>query len=330
MELYYTEDGKVSKYIHDNGAETTIKTTSSCNNTLNKTTGEIETIKNDKNKFSVFISSSVGCPLGCKFCYLTQNKFPYRKLSSKEIIDNVKEALISEIEHNPSIRKKYIKLSWMGMGDALLLEPYTFRKINEEILDWVLGDMGFAWGLDGIDLSTILPKAQHKGGWPHQLSNLNDYCNHSHRMNPANTFRSAVRLFYSLHFLDHRDLYIPGGSPYGVRSDLKYLAKVTDWYGIDLIIHHIFFEGLNDSLGRNFYDDAQQLYSAISKYADGCELRILRYNGCEGSKFRESTNFNELLKLYIDIFPKIKYQISSGSEIKAACGQFIGLTNRKK
>ena len=55
MEVYRTQDDQVSKYIHDSGAETAIKTVSSCDNVVNKITGNVDLIEVDRNKGRLLI-----------------------------------------------------------------------------------------------------------------------------------------------------------------------------------------------------------------------------------------------------------------------------------
>lgn len=57
FEVFRTEDGVVSKYIHEDGSETAIKLAKSLQNILNPITNTIETRASDRNKYSVFISS---------------------------------------------------------------------------------------------------------------------------------------------------------------------------------------------------------------------------------------------------------------------------------
>lgn len=307
MKVFKTDDGTVSKYIHDDGSETTIKMNGSCNNAL----------ETNRDKFSVFLSSSVGCPLGCKFCYLTLGKRPYKKLDTDTIINNAKEAIEAKVKENPWLRKKYVKLSWMGMGDAFLLNPVSFRDINERLVDWLLRDTGYAWGLDGIDISTVLPKGEK--GWPHQLANLNDLCNSKYRLNPTNINKSPVRLFYSLHTPENRQELIPS-SVYGDSfSDLEYLNGVSEWYGIDLILHHMLLEGVNDD-----EESLAVVKDIVLHYTDQTELRVLRYNQHPLSTYRESTKFESIVKGLKESLPKFKYQVSDGAEILGACGQFYG------
>jgi 23S rRNA (adenine2503-C2)-methyltransferase len=313
MEVYKTKDGLVTKYVHDDGSETAIKTVSSCGNVLNKITGEIGHVDVDREKFSVFISSSVGCPIGCKFCYLTIKKYPYRKLSGEEIFNNFKEAITHALSENPALRKKYIKLSWMGMGDPMLRDPYELRRDTIKFIKFAVGDKGI-FGLDGVDIGTVLPPCR---GWQHQLGTLDDYLRR-YRCNPNNVGkRSRVRIFYSLHSSFHFDRMklIPIVTPY-LNNSIEMLKSFNEWYNIDVILHHMFLDKVND------FDDEIKRISTISKNT-GFEVRILRYNECENSPYKESKRFDEILKLCGKHLPKVKYQVSAGSEIKASCGQFL-------
>jgi adenine C2-methylase RlmN of 23S rRNA A2503 and tRNA A37 len=315
MEVYKTKDGLVSKYVHDDGSETAIKFTSSCGNMVNKDTGEVELVEIDRNKFSVFISTSVGCNLGCKFCHLTTKKYPYRKLTPTEIFNNVKEALISEVKENPEMRKKYMKLSWMGMGDAFLLDPVDLRKLSNKILSWAIRDNGVSVGIDGIDIATMMPMSRH--GWPHHLAALNDEC-FSYRNNPYSKNRSNLRIFYSLHkFIDRKEI-MPSSRFNDSANDLQLLNQFRQWYGIDIILHQLFMEGVNDT-----EQELKQIKSAIDCLIPSTELRILRLNECEDSIYKESSRFDELVKMYSNALSKVKYQISTGSEVKASCGMFL-------
>ena len=69
---------------------------------------------------------------------------------------NLKEAIADSVEHNPELKTRYIKLSWMGMGDALN-KPDMVYYVTLELLNWVFSN-GYAAGLDGVDLSTVYPK----------------------------------------------------------------------------------------------------------------------------------------------------------------------------
>ena len=310
MEIYTSQDKQVTKYIHNDGSETAIKTVPSCGNILNKLTNKIEPIEVDRNKYSIFISSSVGCPIGCKFCYLTVKKFPYHKLSPADIFSNVKEAIISQVKRNPELRKKYVKLSWMGMGDAFLLDPKEVRMLSTHIARWIIYNGRYACGLDGIDIATTYPRKNY--GWPYQMASLIDSCSHF-PINPKSKNRSIVRIFYSLHKNRDRLSIIPTSLPSPIAA--QYLEDAKRNFGIDIILQHMFLKEVNE---KGLFDVRN-----IMDYLPDSEIRILRFNKCKNSPYQESPKFDRLVKLFSDSFPKVKYQVSAGSEIKAACGQFI-------
>jgi hypothetical protein len=231
--------------------------------------------------------------------------------------------LSEEIKVKPELRKKYLKLSWMGMGDAFLLDPKDLVLLTSDIVQWIIGDKNFAYGLDGVDISTTVPK--ENTGWPHWMAKLNDRLCGRFKKNPDNGDRSTLRLFYSLHKIKHRSDLIPINRFNSPVCDLQLLSRLREWYGIDVIIHHMFLEGIND-------DDRtlRQIEVLLGNVIKGAELRILRYNECENSPYKEAKNLDELIRKYAEVLPKVKYQVSAGSEIKAACGQFLCLTNSEK
>jgi len=53
------------------------------------------------------------------------------------------------------------------------------------------------------------------------------------------------------------------------------------------------------------------------------EVRILRYNSCSESEIVEEYFFESIIKKILPLIPNLKVQISAGSEVKAACGQFL-------
>jgi len=317
MERYVTADNQVTKYVHDDGSETAIKTTSSCANFYNTITDKIEPVMVDRNKFSVFISSSVGCPINCKFCYLTVKKFPYHKLTQEQIIKNVKDALTEEIKHKPELKEKFMKLSWMGMGDALLLEPLDIKRISKKIFSWAFKN-NITTGVDGLDISTTLPKKP--SDFAKQMKYLNDNLLYNYPLNPTIPYnRSKVRIFYSLHSISNRYKLIPTLNS-NVLSDIEFmkLLKENFSYNLDILFHHMFLDGVNDT-----YEETESVINILNELVPYSELRILRYNKCENSPYKESTKFDELVKMFASRMNHVKYQISSGSEIKAACGMFL-------
>lgn len=309
MEVYRTEDNHVAKYIHDDGSETAIKTTPLV--TFGGTYGKVT------NKFNVFISASVGCPIGCKFCYLTTKKCPYHKLSAKEITKNVYQALAAEVTHKPQLKTMYAKLSWMGMGDAILdMEDVIQTTLAIEA---IIRNMNLAKGIDGVDIATTMPIIPKESfDYVKELNTLVSRFDLNPRRNYDTNDKSPVRLFYSLHSAEEmtRNNLIPVSLP--IDKAVTYLGRVRS-FGITTILHHMFFDGINDSI-----EEVGSLIRLLqTDELKDIELRLLRFNKCEGTSYKESSKFNHLVDRVYTYHKNIKVQSSPGSEVKAACGQFL-------
>lgn len=309
MEYYRSKDRHVTKYVHDDGSETAIKTTP-----IEEFGGVYGKVTN---KYNVFISISVGCIVNCRFCYLTTKKCPHVTLTSDEIVTNVIDAIRSEVAAKPELRKMYTKLSWMGMGDAFI-DTKKMYKATIEIAD-ILEHEGLSAGIDGVDIATTLPKIPSPG--EDYISAL-AYSINGFKLNEQRNYfepgaRHPVRVFYSLHsaFDDIRKFLIPNTVP--IIPAVKYLRDMWEQDDVTLVIHHMFFNELND--------DAREVGQVI-KFLEGfgdIELRLLRFNKCEGTVFNESSEFDSIVDKIYSYHKNIKVQSSPGSEVKAACGQFL-------
>ena len=325
MKLYRTDDKKVTKFIHDDGSETCIKTVYSVDYKPNPTTGEVEVKTTDRNKYSVFISASKGCPMSCSFCYLTIDNVPFGKLRYEQVINNIKEAILEEA-NNADLRSRYVKICWMGMGEAILT-PGLIRQGTLELLDWIM-ENDLALGLDGVDVSTVLPKV--KADWWIDLAKLNtDLIDFP--LNPNNKSvvnreqgslveykdRSRFRLFYSLHsaIQKNREKIIPNATP--IAGAVPSLIKLME-EGVDVIIHHMFLENVNDS-----EEELSALVQFMKNMGNKNELRILRYNKHDRSDIRESDVFEKCVCYIHGKVEKVKVQVSYGLDVKSACGQFV-------
>lgn len=325
FDVFRTEDGSVSKYVHEDGSETAVKLVKSVQNVLNPLSREIETRTSDRNKYSVFISSSVGCYMRCPFCHLTLKDSKYRPLSDARVLANIKEALLDKLEFNPTLAERYVKLSWMGMGDAVNV-PGMVHDTTLELLDWIMSN-GLAKGLDGVDLSTVLPPV--RPAWVGAFQSL-DRALDAYPKNPVYamdnaafasgdyTHRNPFRLFYSIHSAVQplRDKTVPGALP--LAEAVAHLKAYAGAGAHTLIFHHLLVQGLNDSRA-----ELEALASWMNNHFPAHELRILRYNLCARSQYRESEDFLRQIRWLSDAVPFLKVQISPGNEVSAACGQFI-------
>jgi adenine C2-methylase RlmN of 23S rRNA A2503 and tRNA A37 len=320
MKVIESENEKVLKFVHNDGSETAIKYQHSCSHNE-----DLSTKLKDRNKFTVFISTSVGCFMNCSFCHLTIKKSKYIPLSEDRVFKNVTDAISEAVERNPHLKDSYIKLSWMGMGDALI-ESKKVKDVSLKVLDWGL-DLGAFKGLDGVDLSTVFPEGV-KNRWEFEFGELNSLLK-KYPSNPNNKIsvqnsdgniseqykdRSPFRLFYSLGSLDEeiKKKIIPNSV--STKQAVEQLKKGVRGY--NLIFHHVLLDGQNDS-----DREVANLCNFIKDNPEN-ELRILRYN-----KADENTVETEKLKNIISNLKehtdKLKIQISPGDSVMAACGQFI-------
>jgi adenine C2-methylase RlmN of 23S rRNA A2503 and tRNA A37 len=326
MEAFITDDGSVAKFIHRDGSETAIKVVKSCSNFRDPTTGRIKTEWVDRRKYSVFISASLGCYMRCKFCHLTIKGSAYRKLQAEQVVANVKEAIIAEVARRPEIRERYVKLCWMGMGDAVN-QPEMVVEATLELMDWLMAN-DYAKGLDCVDLSTVLPAVGDD--WIEHFVRLNRELERypinpeSFRIEQAKVathkqyeHRTRFRLFYSLHSAVQttRELMVPNALPL---SEAVPLLKRFAEAGPNLLLHTVFVEGLNDGL-----EEVGALLTFVQEHFPENELRVLRYNHCDRSPYREMHSLDQALVRLADGHARFKLQTSAGKEVSAACGQFL-------
>lgn len=305
MEIYNTEDKLVTKYVHNDGSETCIKVTPSCGLFYFDNNDNIKVDLEDSNKYTVFVSSSVGCKYNCKFCFLTIKKFPYHPLTKEEILSNLKESVKSFAIENQDIKNKFIKLSFMGMGDAFLLNKGDIFYISYNFLNWIF-DNNYAKGISGIDLGSINPNEIQIEELINLRNKISKFSKNTH------IDIDLIRIFISLYSTNEimREYLLNFNNE--VETNL---IQYKERY-FPIIIHHMFFDKLND-----YDDDIEDLIRFINLF--NIELRILRYNKCENSEFNESPKFNQIVKYLSSKIEKIKIQLSPGSEIMASCGMFI-------
>jgi len=327
MESFITDDGTVAKFIHADGSETAVKVVKSCSNFKNPETGLIDTEWVDRNKYSVFISASLGCYLACKFCHLTIKGSAYKKLYTEQVVANVKEAILAEIERKPEMKERYVKLCWMGMGDALN-QPDMVYDATLELMDWLMSN-GYTRGLDCVDLSTVLPKVDD--GWIERFRALNKALE-AYPINPQSfkveqaevstqkeyTSRSRFRMFYSVHsaIQETREKMVPRAML--IQDAIPRLKRFQADGGPNLLLHTVFVEGLNDGP-----QEVDELLAFLSEHFPSNELRVLRYNFCEKSPYREIDHIDRAVARIAEQHTALKVQTSAGKEVAAACGQFL-------
>ena len=261
----------------------------------------------------------------CKFCHLTLKNSKHIKIDENMVFENLKEAIIDKAIFNPELKSKYVKLSWMGMGDAIN-KPDMVYNVTLRILDWIFKN-NYAMGLDGVDLSTVMPKLNNN--WIKKFHELESKL-HEFTINPAYNMdnieyttgfyshKNIFRLFYSVESAIQykREVVIPNAMP--IIDAIKQLKEYEANGQYTLILHHLLVHDLNDS-----EEELSQLISLVNENFKDNELRILRYNFCAKSNYKESERFIKQIRELSKCINFIKVQVSPGTEVSAACGQFI-------
>lgn len=308
MKKIVSENGMVTKYLHNNGTETSFKKQLSGSYVDSLIKPDFK----DKKKYSLVLSCSHGCQLSCSFCHLTQNSKPFNKIKTEDVIENIKEVITDQINEDPSLKSKYIKFCWMGEGEPLL-NYEMIKRATIEVLFWVLENK-YALGLDGVDISTSMPRVKKETIM--DLKWFNKYLSVFNK-NPNNKDKTALRLFYSLHSVDNdiRSKMMP--KTIHINDAVKCMKEVGDEFGIDTIFHYTWIEGKNDS-----DDDVDNLIKFWNDNSlQKSQLRVLRYNS--GTNLdEESSNLNKIVAKLREGIPNLKVQHSAGKDVQSSCGMF--------
>lgn len=190
------------KFIHSDGTETILKVK---HYRYNENTLEREEVKRDF--VTLFLSSSKGCKIGCKLCFLTYHQNDYKVLTPNNIIDNNKDIC-------DKLKYDNIKISFMGMGEGVFLHNelnYIASKIAKD-------------KLYGVDIGTMLPFVSDG------------------LKNSLNTLKNG-RLFFSLHsaIQENRDKLIR--SNVNLSTAESFLQDIS----IKKVCHYTPVKDINDS-----------------------------------------------------------------------------------
>ena len=247
-------------------------------------------------KYTICISSQVGCKMGCSFCYTTKGGFK-RNLTSGEIVSQVLE--IKKDNNIPA--NKAVNIVYMGMGEPLdnlenLLKAIEVFKDEEGLM--------------------ISPRRQTVS-----TSGLAD------KIKLLAQAKTGVLLAISLHAVDDetRSTLMPVNKKYNIKEVLDVVREFPVDERKKILFEYLVMKDVNDSL-----DSAKKLI----KLLDGIKAKVnlILFNSHPGSKFERPTNesvveFQEYL-LSKGIICTIRQ--SKGQDISAACGQLKEKTQEER
>ena len=256
-----------------------------------------------KERYTVCLSTQVGCAVGCPFCATGQQGFE-RNLTPGEIIDQVLYfARRLQEPGNGQAEERLDNIVFMGMG-----EPFANYNALWQAVEMLNAPEGFGLAARSMTISTagLLPGIKKLSGEKLQ-----------------------VGLAISLHAPDDklRDKLVPVNKKFPVAELIAACREYFDRTGRRVSFEYALFDGINDSLQQ-----AQQLADLIQDL--NCHVNLISANAVANQKMRPSPRnrvsaFEQELK---NRGINCTLRQSRGQDIDAGCGQLRSrfLTQKSK
>lgn len=244
-------------------------------------------------RFTLCLSSQVGCAMGCRFC-LTGGMGFIRNLQPAEIVNQVLaviEYMIGEGMVRSTPREFINNLVFMGMG-----EPLANYDNLLTALTILMDAQGLEFTERRVTVSTcgIVPKIAKLGE------------------------EASVNLAISLHAADDatRSRLMPINQRYGLDALLQACRDYPLSRKKVLLMEYILFQGINDSAA-----DAKKLAQQLSGIS--CRINLMPFN--ESATLPFQCPDQPTIKQFQHILRKAGFTTlirnSRGADISAACGQ---------
>lgn len=238
----------------------------------------------DDDRYTICVSSQVGCKMGCKFCMTGRQGF-HGHLTAGQILSQFLE--IDEAE-------KLTNAVFMGMGEPLDNYHAVLKTIEILTAEW-----GFGWSPKRITLSTI-------GVLP-TLKNYLDDC--------------KCHLAVSLHdpFPSERLSLMPMQKPFPIEETVK-LIKQYDFTGQRRVsFEYIMFAGINDT--KKHADALIRLLSGLECRINLIRFHKIPDSELSPSPMPVIEAFKKRLN---DAGIITTLRASRGEDVLAACGMLAG------
>lgn len=241
-------------------------------------------------KFTVCVSSQVGCKLGCKFCATGTLGFK-RNLTAGEIFEQVVAAKTAAEAQGLTLSN----VVFMGMGEPLLNYDNVMKAIER-----LTATDGLAMSPYRITVSTA--------GIPEKIRQL---ANDEVRFNLAVSLHSANE--------DIRTDLMPVNKAYSladIADSLKYFVEKT---GTRPTFEYLLLKDVNDNL-----EDAKTLARYCRQFP--IKINLIEYNEVGSTGFRHSPDKkrDEFMRFLESCNMVVNLRLSKGKDIDAACGQLAG------
>jgi len=242
------------------------------------------------NKYSLCLSSQVGCAMNCSFCS-TGKQGLTRNLATSEIVGQFLQAWRWLATNRPG-EERILNIVFMGQGEPL----HNFDAVKKAC-EIFLSKHGTSIGVQKITISTAgyIPGLKR---WSREIPGVN--------------------LALSLHspFAEKRNELMPISAKYPLDEVLSYIDKIPLHKKQFITYEYILIKDFNDSP-----DDAQKLGTILA--GKRAYINLIPFNAFPGSHYKcPNLDKIEKFKEVLDTF-KIPTLIRSakGDDVLAACGQ---------
>lgn len=241
-----------------------------------------------EDRYTVCVSSQVGCSLACEFCATGQMKRE-RNLSAAEIYEQVfKVNRYCEAHFDHPLTN----IVYMGMGEPLL----SYKNVKRSI-DLINSDEGMNMATWRITISTA--------GIAKMIRKMADD-------------GLQCKLALSLHAaVDHKRNQI---MPINENNNISDLMDALQYY-YDTTNHRITYEYILFDEFNDTEEDADALAKLSRQFP--VTVNLLEYNPVDGVKLVKSSGnrFDKFIKMMADRRVPVTVRRSRGKDIDAACGQ---------
>ncbi len=243
-----------------------------------------------QNKYTVCLSSQVGCAMNCSFCYTGTQGFT-RHLSTEEIMGQFLQAQKWLTENRPG-DDRILNIVYMGQGEPL--HNFDAVKKSAEIF---LSQHGLSLAAHKITISTAgyVPGLKR---WQAEMPHVN--------------------IALSLHspFTEKRNQLIPINRRFPLEEVLPLVDAIPKDEKRFVTYEYLLLEGFNDS-------DEDALATGELLKGKKAYINLIPFNPFPGAEYRRPTLERvEKFKSILDTFqiPTL-IRTTKGDEILAACGQ---------
>lgn len=260
----------------------------------------IETVKIydgvELDKFTVCVSTQVGCPVNCAFCQTAKMGF-IRNLSAAEIVG---QALLVSFDGGKEGAAGLSNIVYMGMGEPLMNYDSVVRSVRIINSPDALGV-----SMRKITISTA-------GVEPMMIKLMGE--------------DMPVTLALSLHAPTDglREKLVPLNKKYGVKTLIKALKTYAETTGRRVTVEYVLIEGVNDKRS-----DARRLAELLKGLL--CHVNLIPMNKTEGGYGAPSKSaVAEFKKILLAGGVNATVRSSRGQDINAACGMLYKELKSKK